>query len=75
MQRRLKRRRKGINNRLGVKLFALHFLRQGKRSVSLVLHPKVPPRVEYTLTELGQSMSPILDAMAKGGAEFKEKCK
>ena len=35
------------------------------------VYPEVPPRVEYSLSELGESMRPILDAMAVWGAEYK----
>ena len=35
------------------------------------VYPEVPPRVEYALSELGESMRPILDAMQKWGAEYK----
>lgn len=34
---------------------------------------EVPPRVEYTLSELGKTLKPILDAMHVWGTEYKAK--
>lgn len=39
--------------------------------VTRTVYPEVPPRVEYALSELGESMRPIIDAMAAWGNAYK----
>ena len=35
------------------------------------VYAEVPPRVEYSLSELGETMRPILDAMQEWGTNYK----
>ena len=37
------------------------------------VYAEVPPRVEYSLSEIGESMRPILDAMLIWGKDYKSK--
>jgi DNA-binding HxlR family transcriptional regulator len=37
------------------------------------VYAEVPPKVEYTLTETGYSLKPILDAMYTWGLDYKAK--
>ena len=37
------------------------------------VYAEVPPRVEYTLTETGYSLKPVLDAMWAWGEEYQAK--
>ena len=39
--------------------------------VTRAVYAEVPPRVEYSLSELGETMSPILDAMEAWGNSYK----
>lgn len=47
---------------------------EGNGILTRKVFPEVPPRVEYTLTDLGHSMMPILDAMEQWGTAYKCSC-
>ena len=41
--------------------------------VIITSYPEVPPRVEYSLSEIGESMRPVIDVMADWGNTYKNK--
>ena len=41
--------------------------------VNRKVYPQVPPKVEYSLTETGLSLKPILDSMVQLGTEYRDK--
>ncbi|MBQ8648131.1 MAG: helix-turn-helix transcriptional regulator [Oscillospiraceae bacterium] len=43
---------------------------EAKGLLTRKVYAEVPPRVEYTLTETGRSIKPVLDAMADWGAAY-----
>ena len=40
--------------------------------ITRTVFPEVPPRVEYALSELGESMRPIIKSMEEWGLEYKK---
>lgn len=41
--------------------------------VTRTIYPEVPPRVEYALSELGETMRPIIASMEAWGMSYKER--
>lgn len=41
--------------------------------ITRTVYPEVPPRVEYALSELGESMRPIIESMAAFGTAYKKR--
>lgn len=64
----LKRRVPGITQ----KMLTAH-LRELEHEdiVRRVVYPEIPPRVEYSLTEYGKSLEPVLDAMHEWGQKHR----
>lgn len=48
-------------------------LRQMERDglVHREVYPEVPPRVEYSLTETGQTLQPVIETMKNWGTQYK----
>ena len=41
--------------------------------ITRTVYPEIPPRVEYALSELGESMRPIIESMAAFGTAYKKR--
>ena len=41
--------------------------------ITRTVYPEVPPRVEYALSELGESMRPVIKSMEDWGIAYKKK--
>lgn len=41
-------------------------------TITRTVYPEVPPRVEYALSELGESMRPIINSMQAWGIAYQE---
>ena len=41
--------------------------------INRVVYPEVPPKVEYSLTEKGEDLKEVIEAMKQFGLKYKEK--
>lgn len=78
--RNLMQRPCALMNRAGIwRALAKRWLTDSLRSMeedgilTRTVYPEVPPRVEYVLSDLGQSLRPIIEAMAEWGQNYKNR--
>lgn len=65
----LKRSMPGITQRM----LTMHLRELEEEDIILrVVYPEVPPRVEYSITEYGRSLEPILEAMHEWGSKHQQ---
>ena len=48
---------------------------EAKGLLTRTVYAEVPPRVEYTLTDIGYSLKPILDSMVVWGTDYQQKAR
>ena len=46
---------------------------EAKGLINRTVYAEVPPKVEYSLTETGQSLKPVLNALMQWGMEYQKK--
>jgi len=46
---------------------------EGHELVSKIIYPVVPPKVEYTLTDFGKTLIPVISALGNWGDENQER--
>ena len=44
---------------------------ENDKIITRKVYPVVPPKVEYSLTEFGKTLKPVLDSLWNWGEEFK----
>lgn len=45
---------------------------EGDGVITRIIYPEVPPRVEYSITDFGKTLIPILQALSDWGAHYLE---
>ena len=45
---------------------------EDKKMIKRTIYPEIPPKVEYSLTEIGSSIEPVLKTLCDWGNEYLE---
>ena len=45
---------------------------ENKKMIKRTIYPEIPPKVEYSLTEIGSSIEPVLKTLCDWGNEYLE---